>query len=75
MALLEIEKRLVNAKIDFLISASKLKILFKGFTQYLNTPSIKSCKFKCVSQAEVITAIDNLENKNSSGHGWISNKS
>ena len=28
MALLEIDKRLVNAKIDFLISASKFKILF-----------------------------------------------
>ena len=28
MALLEIAKRLVNAKIDFLISASKFKILF-----------------------------------------------
>ena len=28
MALLEIDKRLVSAKIDFLISASKFKILF-----------------------------------------------
>ena len=46
----------------------------KDFTQYLNPPSLKSCKFKCVSQAEVMTAIDNLENKNSSGHDGISNK-
>ena len=46
----------------------------KNFTQYLNSPSLKSCKFKCVSQAEVMTAIDNLENKNSSGHDGISNK-
>ena len=46
----------------------------KDFTQYLNSPSLKSCKFKCVSQAEVMTAIDNLENKNSSGHDGISNK-
>ena len=28
MALLEIDKQLINAKIDFLISASKFKILF-----------------------------------------------
>ena len=28
MALLEIDKRRVNAKIDFLISASKFKIIF-----------------------------------------------
>ena len=46
----------------------------KEFTQYLNMPSLKSCKFKCVSQAEVMTAIDNIENKNSSGHDGISNK-
>ena len=35
----------------------------EDFTQYLNMLSLKSCKFKCVSQAEVMTAIDNLENK------------
>ena len=46
----------------------------EDFTQYLNTPSLKSCNFKRVSQAEVMTAIDNLENKNSSGHDGISKK-
>ena len=46
----------------------------KDFTQYLNSPSLKSCKFKCVSQAEVMTAIDNLKNKNISRHDGISNE-
>ena len=32
------------------------------------------CKFKCVSPAEVMKAIDDLENKNISGHDGISNK-
>ena len=47
----------------------------KDFTHYLNTPGLKSCKFKCVSQAEVMTAIENLENKNSSGHDGQGRKS
>ena len=29
----------------------------EDFTQYLNTLSLKSCKFKCVSQEEVMTAV------------------
>ena len=33
------------------------------FTQYLNTPSLKSCKFKCVSQAEVMTTLITLKIK------------
>ena len=45
----------------------------KDFTQYLNTTNLKSCNFKCVLQAEVMTAIDDLENKNSSDHDRISN--
>ena len=43
-------------------------------TQYLDTPSLKTCKFKCVSPAGVMKAIDDLENKNSSGHDGISNE-
>ena len=45
-----------------------------NYMQYLNTPSLKTCKFKCVSPAEVMKAIDDIENKNSSGHDGISNK-
>ena len=30
--------------------------------------------FKCVTQEDIVKAIDNLENKNSSGHDGISNK-
>ena len=31
-----------------------------NYTQYLNTPSLKTCKFKCVSPADVMKAIDDL---------------
>ena len=44
------------------------------YTQYLKTPSLKTCTFKCVTQEDIVKAIDNLENKNSSGHDGISNK-
>ena len=44
------------------------------YTQYLNTPSVETCKFKCVTQEDIMRAIDNLENKNSSGHDGISNR-
>ena len=44
------------------------------FTQYLTAPSLTKCKFRCVTQAEIIQAIDNLENKNSFGHDEMSNK-
>ena len=44
------------------------------YTQYLKTPSLKICTFKCVTQEDIVKAIDNLENKNSSGHDGISNK-
>ena len=44
------------------------------YTQYLNTPSVETCKFECVAQEDIMRAIDNLENKNSSGHDGISNK-
>ena len=44
------------------------------YTQYLNTPSVETCKFECVAREDIMRAIDNLENKNSSGHDGISNK-
>ena len=44
------------------------------FTQYLTAPSLTKCKFRCVTQAEVVQAVDKLENKNSFGHDGISNK-
>ena len=43
------------------------------YPQYLNTPSLKTCTFKCVTQEDIVRAIDNLENKNSSGHDGNSN--
>ena len=44
------------------------------YTQYLNTPNLKTCTFKCVMQEDIVRAIDNMENKNSSGHDGVSNK-
>ena len=44
------------------------------FTQYLTAPSLTKCKFCCVTQAEIVQAINKLENKNSFGHDGISNK-
>ena len=44
------------------------------FTQYLTALSLTKCKFRCVTQAEIIQAIDNLENKNSFGLDGMSNK-
>ena len=44
------------------------------FTQYHTAPNLTKCKFCCVTQAEIVQAIDKLENKNSSGHDGISNK-
>ena len=44
------------------------------FTQYLTAPSVTKCKFSCVSQVEIVQAIDKLENKNTAGLNGISNK-
>ena len=44
------------------------------FTQYLTAPSLTKCTFRFVTQAEIVQAIDKLENKNSFGHDGISNK-
>ena len=54
----EIETQLDNNIIDF--------------SQYMDTPA--STQFKCITETETLKAIDNLENKNSSGHDGISNK-
>ena len=44
------------------------------FTQYLTAPILTKCKFRCVTQAEIVQAIDKLENNISFGHDGISNK-
>ena len=44
------------------------------FTQYLTAPSLTKCTFRFVTQAEIVQAIDKVENKNSFGHDGISNK-
>ena len=45
------------------------------YTQYLNNPSVETCKFEYVAQEDIMRAIDYLENKiKSSGHDGISNK-
>ena len=56
----EIETQLDNNIIDF--------------SQYMDTPASTQLKFKCITETETLKAIDNLENKNSSGHDGISNK-
>ena len=42
------------------------------FTQYLTAPSLTKCKFRFVTQAEIVQAIDKFDNKNSFGHDEIS---
>ena len=46
----------------------------QSYTQYLLNPTKKKCIFRCATQEEVVKAINNLENKRSSGHDGISNK-
>ena len=47
----------------------------RDFTHYLTAPILTKCKFRCVTQAEILVqAIDKLENINSFGHNGISNK-
>ena len=41
--------------------------------QYLTSPTRETLKFECITKDYTIKAIDNLENKNSSGHDGISN--
>ena len=56
----EIETQLDNNIIDF--------------SQYMDTPASTQLKFKYITETETLKAIDNLENKSSSGHDGISNK-
>ena len=49
-------------------------MLWKVFIIYVHTPASTQLKFKCITETETLKAIDNLENKNSSGHDGISNK-
>ena len=44
------------------------------YSTYLNTPHRSQWQFKCVSEFEIIIAINNLENKSSTGCDGISNK-
>ena len=44
------------------------------YSTYFNTPHRSEWQFKCVSDQEIIIAIDNLENKSSTGCEGISNK-
>ena len=44
------------------------------YSTFLNTPHRSEWQFKCVSDQEVIIAIDNLENRSSTGCDGISNK-
>ena len=43
-------------------------------TQYMLNPTNEKCIFRYATQDEVVKAINNLENKRSSGHDGISNK-
>ena len=40
----------------------------------MGLPATTRLQFKCITEAETLKAIVNLENKNSSGHDGISNK-
>ena len=44
------------------------------YKQYLNLPAVENLQFKCITEETTIKAIDELENRSSSGHDGISNK-
>ena len=44
------------------------------YRQYLNSPTTERLQFKCINEEHTIKALNNLENKNSSGHDGVSNK-
>ena len=44
------------------------------FSLYMDIPAATRLQFKRITETETLKAIDNLENKNSSGHVGISNK-
>ena len=45
-----------------------------NYKQYLNSPTTERLQFKCITEEYTIKALENLENKSSSGHDGISNK-
>ena len=49
-------------------------IKYQTYSKYLNTPHRSEWQFKCVSEFKIIIAINNLENKSSTGCDGISNK-
>ena len=44
------------------------------YKQYLTSHTAENLRFKCITEDYTIKVIDNIENKNSSGHDGISNK-
>ena len=42
------------------------------YKQYLILPAVENLQFKCITEETTIKAIDELENKSSSGHDGIS---
>ena len=46
----------------------------ENFTSYLENPTMNKLQFRYIAEEDTMKAIDNLENKNSSGHDGISNK-
>ena len=62
------------------ISVKKLSSKFEhddiaiDYKQYLNLPPVENLQFKCITKETTIKAIDELEDKSSSGHDRISNK-
>ena len=45
-----------------------------NYKQYLNSPTTERLQFKCITEEYAIKALENLENKSSSGDDGISNK-
>ena len=48
-------------------------IVDADYKQYLTSHTAEHLRFKCITEDYTINVIDNLENKNSSGHDGISN--
>ena len=46
----------------------------ESFTSYLVNPTMNRLKFRYIAEEDTMKAIDNLENRNSSGHDGMSNK-
>ena len=49
-------------------------IVDADYKQYLTSHTAENLRFKCITEDYTINVIDNLENKNSSGHDGISNR-